>query len=207
MQRLRRCDTGTAHTHTASCVRKNINIFKRISCCGSISTMPPKLNRKQQKVDLGAEVAKQTTPGAERETSEHPVDLLADVTSDSDSADERDVPKPATYPFCESPSCVATLSAHSHGVNSVAFHPKAPLLVTCSDDYTAKLWRFPPDGSAATCVATLSGHMDYVVCVAFHPTAPLLATGSGDYTAKLWRFSPDGSAATCVATLSCQRHA
>lgn len=46
--------------------------------------MPPKLNRKKQKVYLGAEVAKQTTPGAERETSEHPVDLLADVTSDSE---------------------------------------------------------------------------------------------------------------------------
>lgn len=103
------------------------------------------------------------------------------------AADERDVPKPATYPFCESPSCVATLSAHSHGVNSVAFHPKAPLLVTCSDDYTAKLWRFPPDGSAATCVATLSGHDAAVLSVAFHRTAPLLATGSYDKTAKLWR--------------------
>jgi WD40 repeat protein len=100
----------------------------------------------------------------------------------------------------------STLDGHSDYVNSVAFHPTAPLLATGSYDETAKLWRFSPDGSAATCVATLAGHSDFVTSVAFHPTEPLLATGSRDSTAKLWRFSPDGSAANnmlanCVATL------
>jgi WD40 repeat protein len=102
--------------------------------------------------------------------------------------------------------CVATLEGHRECVKSVAFHPTANLLATGSDDDTAKLWRFSPDGSTATCVATLEGHRTIVNSVAFHPTANLLATGSHDQTAKLWRFSPDGSAANnmsarCVATL------
>ena len=89
---------------------------------------------------------------------------------------------------------------------SVAFYSTAPLLATGSHDNTAKLWRFEPDGSAATCVATLRGHSGCVYSVAFHPTEPFLATGSDDDTAKLWRFEPNGSVANnmqaiCVATL------
>ncbi len=91
--------------------------------------------------------------------------------------------------FFQNIKCVATLAGHSNLVNSVpvAFHPTAPLLATGSEDKTAKLCRFSPDGSAATCVATLAGHSSSVYSVAFHPTAPLLATGSYDKTVKLWR--------------------
>ena len=83
--------------------------------------------------------------------------------------------------------CVATLAGHSSGVRSVAFHPTATLLATGSDDNTAKLWHFSPDGSTVTCVTTLVGHSSCVTSVAFHPTAPLLATGSYDKTVRLWR--------------------
>jgi len=107
-------------------------------------------------------------------------------------------------------TCVATLTGHSDIVESVAFHPKAPLLATGSYDNTVKLWRFSAYGSAAnnmqaTCVVTLDlsngGHSDWVNSVAFHPTLPFLASGSDDQTAKLWRLDSDGSVATCVATL------
>jgi WD40 repeat protein len=110
-------------------------------------------------------------------------------------------------------TCVSTLDSSNNGhddsVLSVAFHTTLPLLATCSEDNTAKLWRLvhTSDGSisAAICVATLDssndGHSDGVESVVFHPTLPLLATGSYDRTAKLWRFTPDGSAAICVATL------
>jgi WD40 repeat protein len=116
-----------------------------------------------------------------------------------------------------SATCVATLDGdkkHSSYVNSVAFHPKLPLLATGSHDRTAKLWSFDPHGLARgnlseTCIATLEGkqgHRQEVVSVAFHPTEPILATGSWDHTAKLWHFNPHGSAsdnmlATCVATM------
>ena len=111
-------------------------------------------------------------------------------------------------------TCVTTLDrskgGHNSGVCSVAFHSTLPLLATCSEDNTAKLWHlvYTPNGSisVATCVATLDssngGHNRSVNSVAFHPTLPFLATGSDDKTAKLWRLdNPDGSAATCVATL------
>ena len=86
-----------------------------------------------------------------------------------------------------SATCVATLAAHSNWVQSVAFHPTAPLLATGSSDNTVKLWLLSSDNSSATCVATLAAHSNYVSSVAFHPTAPLLATGSDDETVKLWR--------------------
>jgi WD40 repeat protein len=101
-----------------------------------------------------------------------------------------------------SATCVATLQGHSSVVQSVAFHPTAPLLATGSWDNTAKLWRLSSDNSSATCVATLRGHSNSVISVAFHPTAQLLATGSNDRTAKLWSWlSSDNSSVTCVATL------
>jgi WD40 repeat protein len=40
-----------------------------------------------------------------------------------------------------SATCVATLAGHGDDINSVAFHPTAPLLATGSGDNTAKLWR------------------------------------------------------------------
>ena len=95
----------------------------------------------------------------------------------------------------------SSLARHISTVWSVAFHPTAPLLATGSQDGTAKLWRFSPDGSAVTCVATLKGHRSPVNSVAFDPTGTILATGSDDNTAKLWLLSSDGSTANCVATL------
>ena len=95
---------------------------------------------------------------------------------------------------------VATLYGHTASVNSVAFHPTAPLMATGSSDWTMKLWLLSPDGSGPICVATLQNY-SIVLCLAFHSTAPLLATGNGDMTAKLWRLWDDNSSATCVATL------
>ena len=102
-----------------------------------------------------------------------------------------------------SATCVATLAGHSSSasVNSVVFHPTAPLLATGSSDCTVRLWLLSSDNSSATWVATLAGHSNGVRSVAFHPTAPLLATGSRDCTMRLWLLSSNNSSATCVATL------
>ena len=38
------------------------------------------------------------------------------------------------------PTCIATIPAHTRWVDSVAFHPKLPLLASGSTDKTIKLW-------------------------------------------------------------------
>jgi WD40 repeat protein len=87
---------------------------------------------------------------------------------------------------------VATLDGSLHGhtkfVNSVAFHPTAPLLATGSDDNTVRLWVLSPETFYSTRVAILREHTGYVRSVAFHPTEPLMATGSEDKTVKLWKI-------------------
>jgi len=96
---------------------------------------------------------------------------------------------------------ISTLTDQTMSVNSIAFHPTAPILATTSGGNTAKLWRLSADNSSATCVDTLKGHFNIVLCVAFHPSEPLLATGSADCFTKLWRLSADNSSATYEATL------
>jgi WD40 repeat protein len=76
-----------------------------------------------------------------------------------------------------------------------------PILATGSADGTTKLWRFNPDGSAASCVNTLQERSGWIFSVAFHPILPILAIGNEDNTVKLWRLNSDGTAAECVATL------
>jgi WD40 repeat protein len=99
-----------------------------------------------------------------------------------------------------SKACV-NLQGHGKCITSLQFDPSNPSIVaTASRDSTAKLWRFSPDGSAATCVATLD-HNERVTCIAFHPNRSLLLTGSDDQTAKLWKLSSDDSPATCIDTL------
>ena len=68
----------TAHTHTASCVQSQRNVFKKNLSFGS-TTMPPKSKNKKQK--LVSEDAAQATRDAESATS---ADALADETSDSE---------------------------------------------------------------------------------------------------------------------------
>jgi WD40 repeat protein len=104
-------------------------------------------------------------------------------------------------------TCIATLNDHSDKVTFVVFHPTLPLMATCSDDQTAKVWHLTSDNFSATCVATAEHKnivkvLAFVVCVAFHPTLPIFATASADKTSKLWRLSSDYSVATLIATLA-----
>ena len=91
-----------------------------------------------------------------------------------------------------SATCVATLDksprGHTGYVNSVVFHPTAPLLATGSRDNTVRLWVLSPENFYPTRMAILSEHTGYVRSVAFHPTEPLMATGSQDKTVRLWKI-------------------
>lgn len=73
---------------------------------------------------------------------------------------------------------------HTNGINSVAFSPDGKLILTGSNDKTAKLW----DRSGRE-LQNFSGHTEEVNAVAFSPTGNQILTGSSDSTARLWALS------------------
>jgi WD40 repeat protein len=77
---------------------------------------------------------------------------------------------------------------HTGSGTGCAFSPDGSLLVTVSDDGTARLWRT----AAGTQQGVLSGHTGGVWDCAFSPDSTLLATVSDDRTARLWRIE-DGT--------------
>jgi WD40 repeat protein len=83
------------------------------------------------------------------------------------------------------------LRGHVAGVGAAVFSPDGSLIVTASQDGTARLWR--ADG---TPVASFEGHAGAVLWATFSPAGSLVVTTSDDGTARLWR--PDG---TLVASL------
>jgi hypothetical protein len=107
-----------------------------------------------------------------------------------------------------SATCGAILQG-TRTVNSVAFHPTAPVLATGSDDKSAKLWRLSSDNSSATCVATLEGHSDIVTFVTFHPSALLLAatTSAPNLNSSLILFLPrlPTEILHCVMSILCPK--
>ena len=74
------------------------------------------------------------------------------------------------------------LSGHTGSVDSAAFSPDGKLVVTASDDGTARIW----DVASGRSLHTLSGHTDYVDSVAFSPDGKLVVTASDDGTARIW---------------------
>jgi hypothetical protein len=77
---------------------------------------------------------------------------------------------------------------HGKPAFKVIFHPKEPLLVTCSADHNVRIWN--ADTMAA--VRTLSGHTDWVYAVAISPDGNLIASGSWNGEVKVWKFA-DGA--------------
>ena len=74
------------------------------------------------------------------------------------------------------------LSGHAKAVLVAAFSPDGTLILTTSEDGTARLW-FTLSGHN---VATLSDHRRAVTCGAFSPDGKTVVTGSDDRTARLW---------------------
>lgn len=74
----------------------------------------------------------------------------------------------------------AVFEGHSADVNTVAFDPSGSMLLTSSDDNTARLWNVRDK----QLVHKLSGHTDKVSQAKFSKDGRLVATASDDGTAK-----------------------
>ncbi|MEG4225422.1 AAA-like domain-containing protein [Microcoleus sp. N9_B2] len=79
-------------------------------------------------------------------------------------------------------SLFKTLQGHNSAVMNVAFSPNGELIVSVSEDKTAKLWS--RDGKL---LHTLKGHDSGIWSVAFSPDSQTIATGSNDGMIKLWK--------------------
>lgn len=86
-----------------------------------------------------------------------------------------------------------TVKAHDKDINAISVSPNNKLVLTCSQDKSAKLWNFH-DGSF---VAGLKGHKRGVSCAIFHPQEQVIATCSADKSIKLWSATDF----SCIQTL------
>jgi WD40 repeat protein len=84
-----------------------------------------------------------------------------------------------------------TLAAHDHGVMSLAFHPRRPLLATGGQDGVGRLWQLDADRPPVE----LGGDAQWVEHLAWSPDGDLLVTASGR-VARVWKAG--GAAVTRV---------
>ena len=97
---------------------------------------------------------------------------------------------------------LTTQKAHDKDINSLDVAPNDRLLVSGSQDRTAKVWEIEYVATGAgvrgelRLLGTCKGHKRGVWCVRFGRAERVLATGSGDKTVKLWSLDDF----TCVKT-------
>ncbi|KAI0334408.1 U3 small nucleolar RNA-associated protein [Cubamyces sp. BRFM 1775] len=97
---------------------------------------------------------------------------------------------------------LTTHKAHDKDINSLDVAPNDRLLVSGSQDRTAKVWEIDYVVTSAgvrgelRLLGTCKGHKRGVWCVRFGRAERVLATGSGDKTVKLWSLDDF----TCVKT-------
>lgn len=86
--------------------------------------------------------------------------------------------------------CAAALSGHEDRVWNLAWHPRLPLLASCSGDKTVRVWSHDVSYERWSLVATLEGeHQRTVRHVEWSPSGELLACSSFDSTVSMWRLT------------------
>ena len=103
--------------------------------------------------------------------------------------------------------CVNSLEDNFSRINSIAFHPRFPILAIGGKSKNnfgyAKLCCLSSDGLLSYYFPKLIdySYVTNLLSVAFHPTLPILATGKNDKTAKIWQLSLDGSNPICISSI------
>ncbi|KAI9512888.1 WD40 repeat-like protein [Russula earlei] len=83
---------------------------------------------------------------------------------------------------------VSTTRAHEKDINALDSSPGGMLLVSGSQDKTAKVWTVDRSSGILKLLGTCKGHKRGVWSVRFARGTRTLATGSGDRTVRLWRL-------------------
>jgi U3 small nucleolar RNA-associated protein 13 len=83
---------------------------------------------------------------------------------------------------------VSTTRAHEKDINALDSSPGGALLVSGSQDKTAKVWTVDRSSGMLKLLGTCKGHKRGVWSVRFARGTRTLATGSGDRTVRLWRL-------------------
>lgn len=92
---------------------------------------------------------------------------------------------------------VAVLKGHTRAVNAVAVHREAGVIVTGSDDGTARVWE-AVDGGAYRKKHQLKGHDGPIVAVSLHAVPSIVCTFSHDCSWALWDI--DAGTLVCRVT-------
>jgi WD40 repeat protein len=74
---------------------------------------------------------------------------------------------------------------HGKAVFHVIYHPKKPLLLTCSADGTVRIW----NADNGKNLRSLTGHTDWVYALALSPDGNLAAAGSWNGEVKVWQVA------------------
>ncbi|KAI0639931.1 U3 small nucleolar RNA-associated protein [Trametes polyzona] len=127
------------------------------------------------------------------------VPLSAPAREGDDDDEDEDGESESHVVKCKS---LTTHKAHDKDINSLDVAPNDRMLVSGSQDKTAKVWEIEYVVSGAgvrgelRLLGTCKGHKRGVWCVRFGRAERVLATGSGDKTVKLWNLDDF----TCVKT-------
>ncbi|NEO85368.1 MAG: hypothetical protein F6J87_14125 [Spirulina sp. SIO3F2] len=81
---------------------------------------------------------------------------------------------------------ISTLRGHEHRVLTAEFSTDSQLIVTASEDGTARVWNLQGDE-----LAVLSGHEYWVRAAEFSPDSKYILTHSEDGTARVWNLQGD----------------
>lgn len=113
----------------------------------------------------------------------------------------------AGYKSTAPASSPTILAGHTDAVNNAVFSPDGRLVVTVSDDRTARVWKtetVPDDAPPVASLAVLRGHIKEVTSVGFGRDAKYVVTGSADRTARVWNLTGLSAFRVAAATLAAE---
>jgi len=85
----------------------------------------------------------------------------------------------------ETGKIVSTLSGHTKKVNDVLYHPSGDVVISCSQDKTARVWKASSGSSSYAAAHVVKIHTEEVTGISLHATGDYFATSSLD---RSWGF-------------------